>query len=248
MDHSSTSRFPQLFLGLMLIAAALVLFGWSVSKTIRQIKQSNQLITVSGVATKKIQSNYVVWKFSVKGKGTTLQHAYQRVGSYTASILSYLNSNQIPRSEIMESPLMTNNIQQFINGQMTGYIVQYQLIQNFEIRSHHVNQIAAFARHIYQLINQGIPIVSQSPQFLYTDLGPLRVQMLTEATKDAKARAVAIAGAAGDRIGVLRSVNVGLFQVTSPGSTEVSAFGQYSTSTIEKQVSVVESASFQIRQ
>lgn len=247
MEHSSSQRFPQLFLGLLFISAALVIFGWLVSKTISKVKETNQLITVSGTASKKIESNYVVWQFSVKGKGVTLQQAYQKVQTDTTAILNYLSSNQIPKSEIAESPLTANNIQQFINGQMTGYIVQYQLIQNFEIRSHHVHQIADLARHIYQLINQGIPVVSEPPQFLYTELAPLRVEMLAKATKDAKSRAAAIARAAGDKIGVLRGVNVGLFQVTAPGSTEVSAFGQYSTSTIEKQVTVVESATFQIR-
>ena len=45
----------------------------------------------------------------------------------------------------------------------------------------------------------------------------------------------------------LRSVDVGVFQVTSPNSTEVSDYGVYDTSTVDKDVTAVVNVSSALR-
>jgi uncharacterized protein len=42
-------------------------------------------------------------------------------------------------------------------------------------------------------------------------------------------------------------VNVGVFQVTSPNSTQVSDYGEYDTSTLEKDVTAVVNVTFSLR-
>ena len=68
--------------------------------------------------------------------------------------------------------------------------------------------------------------------------------MLAEATKDAKARAEAIANSTGDRIGPIRSAKTGVFQITPRYSTEVSDSGVYDTTSLEKDITAVVSVSF----
>ena len=67
----------------------------------------------------------------------------------------------------------------------------------------------------------------------------MKIQLLGEATKDARARADEIARNSGCRLGEVRRVQMGVIQITQPNSTEVSGGGMYDTSTIEKDVSVV---------
>ena len=68
--------------------------------------------------------------------------------------------------------------------------------------------------------------------------------MVAEATKDAKARAEAIAGSTGNRIGSVQSAQTGVFQITSRNSTEVSNSGIYDTSSLEKDITAVVSVKF----
>lgn len=242
------SKFPELFLGLLALAVALAVAGWFAAKAIHDAKASDQVITVTGVATRRIRSDYAIWSFSVTGQGPTMQDAYKNVQTYTAGALAYLKTKQIAGNEITQSPLQSDNILEYDSqNQLTGRVLQYKLTENFEIRSSDVDGIYNLARDISKLIEQGIPISSQAPQFLYTQLPSLRISMLADATKDAKVRAGAIADATGNRIGVIRSVDVGLFQVTTPFSTDVSGEGQYDTTSIEKDVTVIESAGFQIQ-
>jgi len=63
--------------------------------------------------------------------------------------------------------------------------------------------------------------------------------LLEDATKDALARAEVLARATDANLGSVRSVNVGVFQVTSPNSTEVSDYGVYDISTRAKDVTAV---------
>jgi hypothetical protein len=60
-------------------------------------------------------------------------------------------------------------------------------------------------------------------------------------------RAKVLVDATGSKLGRLRSVDVGLFQVTGPNSTEVSDYGEYDTSTRRKDVTAVVNITFTLR-
>ena len=99
-------------------------------------------------------------------------------------------------------------------------------------------------RKANELINEGINLVSEPPQYLYTKLGQLRVEMVAEATKDAKARTEAIANSTDNKVGAIRGAKTGVFQITSRHSTDVSDYGIYDTSSLEKDITAVVSVQF----
>jgi hypothetical protein len=69
---------------------------------------------------------------------------------------------------------------------------------------------------------------------------------MAAASADARARAEKIAHSTGCKLGVLRDAQMGVLQVTRPDSTETSDYGMYDTSTIEKDVQAVVTATFRI--
>lgn len=71
--------------------------------------------------------------------------------------------------------------------------------------------------------------------------------MLSDAIKDAKARAEKIAGSSGKRVGIIKSASAGVVQVLSPNSIDISDYGTYDTSSIEKEIMVTVKALFTIR-
>ena len=70
--------------------------------------------------------------------------------------------------------------------------------------------------------------------------------MLAKATKDAKARARAIAREAGAHIGAITNADTGSFQITAPNSTEASDTGSYDTRTIDKDITAVMAVTFRV--
>jgi hypothetical protein len=82
---------------------------------------------------------------------------------------------------------------------------------------------------------------------VYTKLAELRPALSAEATKDAIDRAEAIVEITRDHLGSVRDAYSSPFLVTAPGSTEVSDYGIYDTSTREKEVTAVVNVTFAVK-
>ncbi len=118
--------------------------------------------------------------------------------------------------------------------------------QQLEVRSPDVDKVAIVSRQVTELINQGILLESMEPEYLYTKLGDLKIEMLAEAAKDAKARAGQIASSTGDHIGKVRAAHMGILQITPTDSTQVSDSGMNDTTSLEKDITAVVNISFAI--
>jgi uncharacterized protein len=244
-DSPSRDRFPQLFAGLTALSVALVVSSYMGANAIRNFKQSNDALIVTGSAKRPIRSDYVVWRASVSSQQPTAQAAYQALKRQTERVQSYLKDQQVPDNAVTLNAIETYAIPEVsVNGRETGQTIAYRLSQRLEIRSSEVDRITQLSQQATDLINEGISLVSEPPQYLYTQLSKVRVEMVAEATKDAKARAEAIAQSTGNRVGAVRSAETGVFQITSRNSTDVSDSGIYDTSSIDKDITAVVSVKF----
>ena len=75
----------------------------------------------------------------------------------------------------------------------------------------------------------------------------LKVQLLQDATTDAKDRATAMLKATHNRPGKIQSVQMGVFQITPVDSTNVSDMGINDTTTIDKKVTAVANVVFRVK-
>jgi hypothetical protein len=103
------------------------------------------------------------------------------------------------------------------------------------------------SRKVPELAGKGVLIAIQSLEYYYSKLPDLRVSLLSDAVADAKARAEKIGVGTGREIGAVQSASSGVVQVLAPNSIDISDYGNYDTSTIEKEVMVTVKASFRLR-
>jgi hypothetical protein len=237
-------QMPQLLLGLGCLSIAIVVSSAIAASALRAFSRANDFIEVTGSARRAITSDYIIWTFRVESQNASLQAAYKEITTYTQRIRTYLQQEGVPEKEIVFAALENTPLQESINGRDTGRILAYRLTQRVKISSQAVDKIAALVNRANDLINEGIPLISDPPQYLYTDLARLRVEMVAEAVRDAQRRAQSIAQATNSRVGSVRSVNTGVFQITSRFSTEVSDYGIYDTSSKEKDITAVVSVKF----
>ena len=118
--------------------------------------------------------------------------------------------------------------------------------QTVEVRSKDVERVAKVSRESTELIDAGVEFESDAPSYFYTKLDELKVEMLAKASANAKVRAESMVKATGNKIGLMRSARMGVFQITPVNSTEVSDWGVNDTSALEKKVTAVVTASFAI--
>ena len=219
------------------------IFGWFYTKS----KKGDEAIAVTGSAKKRIKSDLVLWTAGVTYQAPKLADAYHALSVDIPKVKQYLISKGISENQITISAISTTTIKkQTENGGETSEITGYSLRQQLEIRSNEVDKIAQIARESTELINQGILIESNPPQYFYTQLGDLKIEMLGEAAKDAKTRAEKIAASTGNSIGTVRSARMGVLQITAADSTEVSDGGISDTSTIDKDMTAVVNVSFAV--
>ncbi len=245
-DSSIFRRFPQVFAGLSALSIALVFSSWIAARAILAVKQASDVFVVTGSAKRPITSDYILWRLSVSSQQPTARDAYRDLIQQTERIRAYLKEKQVPDDAITTNAIETMPIPEITNGQETGQILAYRLTQRFEIRGSDVARYTELSRQVTELIEEGINLVSEPPQYLYTQLDKLRVEMVAAATKDARARAEAIASSTGSRVGRVRDAKTGVFQITSRNSTDVSDSGIYDTSSIDKDITAVVSVTFGI--
>ena len=245
-DSSIFRRFPQVFAGLSALSIALVFSSWIAARAILAVKQASDVFVVTGSAKRPITSDYILWRLSVSSQQPTARDAYRDLIQQTERIRAYLKEKQVPDDAITTNAIETMPIPEITNGQETGQILAYRLTQRFEIRAGDVARYTELSRQVTELIEEGISLVSEPPQYLYTQLDKLRVEMVAAATKDARARAEAIASSTGSRVGRVRDAKTGVFQITSRNSTDVSDSGIYDTSSIDKDITAVVSVTFGI--
>lgn len=239
----SIISYSGLMLGIALVISS-VIFGWFYSNA----KRGDEAITVTGSAKRRIASDLVVWSVETSAQSSQLGDAYRQLADAIPKIKQYLLTKGIPEDQLTIGAISTTKLtKRDQDGNETGEITGYSLSQSIEIRSFDVAKIAQISREATELINQGILIESTPPKYYYTKIGDLKVEMLGEAARDAKERAERIASSTGNSIGSVRSAKMGVLQITAADSTDVSDYGVYDTTTIEKDVTAVVNISFAVR-
>ncbi len=226
------------------IAASMIFSGGA----LKIMKFTREQINVTGSATKEIKSDYVIWNGSFSRREKDLKTAYKGLKEDLDKVRQYLSAKGVDPKEVIISQISTCSIyKKNDKGNDTNEIQWYSLNQSVEIRSGDVERVTAVSRESTELIEQGVEFFSGSPQYFYTKLDELKLEMLAKASENAKQRAENMVKATGNKIGFMRNAKMGVFQITPITSTDVSDWGINDTTSLDKKVMSVVTASFSIQ-
>ncbi len=207
--------------------------------------RSADYISTTGSAKKAVVSDSVKWTSTITRTVnlTTVKEGYAKMDADLKEVKSFLITSGIPETSIDVAPVYMNEIYDNNYSQKN-----YNLVQNITVQSEDVQKISNLSKNTSSLItSKGILFSTMSLEYYYSKLAEARVELLGDAVADAKARAQKLSEAGGKRIGALKSASSGVVQVMSPNSVDVSDYGMYDTSTIDKQIMVTVKASFAIK-
>ena len=203
-------------------------------------------ITVTGSAKTTATADNVVWTLNVALSRPLVADAVKKVGADVDAVSAYLTKGGIAADALTLGSVSTYGNEEWQNGNNTGRILSYRASRDITVRTSDVQLVYKLSQGIGTLLQSGVTVNNYGPQYYISTLSDLRPQLLEEAMKDAKTRAVAITKAVGGSVGSVQSVKSGVFQVTTPDSTMVSDGGAYDTSTIEKTVTSTVSVTFAV--
>ena len=208
----------------------------------------DDVLTVTGSASQMISSDHASWDCGIARQSSSLQTAYAALADDLKTVKAYLVKNGFAESDLQVSGIERNELNGHDDhGNATNQIDAYILRQTIHVESDDVKKIDAIARQSTELMAQGIGFTSNAPQYTYSKLDDMKIDMIGKATQNAKVRAESMAKNTGNEIGPLRSASTGVFHITAPNSTDVSDEGISDTSSIAKKITAVISATFAIR-
>lgn len=225
-----------------IIASAVIISVFIASYSFVNRNKSNNTISVTGLAERNFESDLIVWKSQFTAKDMSLTVAYASIKNYNEIISNFLIEKGIKKEELTFSAVEITKDYIYTNGPGgTSFTTfdGYRLNQSVSISSNDVAKIEKISREITELINKGIEITSLAPQYYYTKLANLKIEMLAEATKDGLQRAKTIAENGDASLGKLVSSTQGVFQIVGLNSSEDYSWGgSFNTSSKKKTASV----------
>jgi hypothetical protein len=245
----------NIFIGL-LVSIAFFSSSYLIGNAISHLKDAND-ISVSGTAERYVTSDTGKWTFSVNTLASQDDYAREtkRMHDNIEIIAKYLVGRGISKEEIQVKPVTSGKVchtqtqeSYTDSGKECSGDFSYSLSQKIVVTSKKVTDIQDLSLNAsVALQTQNVIIKSESVEYFYNGLNPLKTELLKEAMKNATERAKTLAESTGSKIGGLKNASQGVFQITAQESTEVSDYGSYDTSEINKKVTAVVRASFAVK-
>ena len=228
------------------VALALALLGAALigSAALERLRRSGDEITVTGSSRKPITSDLAMWRGSVAVQRATLPEASEELGRLTGQVRKFVVEHGFADSAVVISSINSNAVRERLSGEETNRVIGYRMSQTLSVTSSDIARITTLSREAGALLADGVPLSPEPPQYLFTKLADMRIQMLGDATEDARVRAKQIAERSGGGIGRIKSVRQGVFQITPRNSTEISDYGMNDVSAVDKDITAVVRVTF----
>jgi uncharacterized protein len=219
-----------------------------VTNTWKQNRELNQTLSVTGSAKKSIKADLGILAGSLGANGFSQQEANEELARQAKLLAKTFGDAGFDAAKIDRAPVFFEGVYETNEqGNSTGVIRGWNAFQRYEVRSNDVEKIKKLSLSIGDVVNNGVSFQVSPPQYLYTKLADVRIDMQEQATKDAKRRAERIVKATGQDLGNLRDASMGVIQVTAKDATEFEDTGTLDTSAIEKDITAVVRLSFAIK-
>ncbi len=191
--------------------------------------KARNTLPVTGSAEYNFEADLIVWTGSYMRTSMDLKEAYAMLKQDETRVRDYLRSKGISEKEMVFSSITI--FRQYSEtyddrGNRTSSIFNgFQLSQRVRVESAEIEKVEIISREVTGLLEAGVELNSDEPQYYYTKLKDVKIKLLQEAGEDARRRAETIAKAGHSRLGELRKASMGVFQITGRNSNEDFTYG-----------------------
>jgi hypothetical protein len=237
------NRIAMFLLGATL-ALGFTMAAYLISGAIRSVRDDTG-IKVKGYAETTVKADAARWRLSVSARAKVLKDCYDILARDAATVRARLAGYGFADAEVaVFAARVDEEVKLNEKGVRTNEVEGYRITQDVEVSTSRPEAIDGASKRITELLAQGVHVVSGAPQYTFTRLEGLKLELLGAAAHNAAERARTMASKAGGGVGRIRSASQGVFQIVPVGSTETSDYGTYDTSTIDKTVKAVVTIDF----
>lgn len=191
--------------------------------------KAKNTLPVTGSAEYNFEADLIVWTGSYMRSSMDLKEAYAMLKQDETRVREYLRSKGIGDKEVVFSSITIsrqyNEIYDERGNRVSSTFSGFQLSQRVRVESSEIEKVEVISREVTGLLEAGVELNSDEPQYYYTKLKDVKIKLLQEAGEDARRRAETIAKAGHSGLGDLRKASMGVFQITGRNSNEDFTYG-----------------------
>jgi hypothetical protein len=238
------------------LAVALVISTLIAAVAFTVVKLSRPTtIDVRGSAKRRITSDLAEWSASVATTRKERVEAYTALKKDVEVLVAFLEQAGFPRDQVRISAATVDQLsheeETEANDRVTRKTVfdGWHASQRVTVVSKDVQRVERVSREATQLLEKGLELSSESPSYLFTGIAPIKIEMLAEASRDARQRAERMIEAAGGgaKVGRVEGIDTGVINVNAANSTETSWEGNFDTTSFEKDVLTTVRVRFEVK-
>ncbi|AFL86965.1 hypothetical protein Terro_0626 [Terriglobus roseus DSM 18391] len=240
------------------LGVSLVIAGWVMGSQIKATKLSDRYVTVKGLVERTVKSDTGIWNVAFKEAGNDLPPVFAKSQADKQAIMDFFAKQGFTGTEVSVGQIQVTDTQanEYGGNQARNrYIVQ----QTVTLTTHDVDKLQHAGQNTADLVQAGIVVGGNQfgggsgISYKWTGLNALKPDMITEATRNARASADRFAADSGSHVGAIRTANQGVFSISAAGPAasttggEEGGGGQSADSTVMKQVRVVTTVDYYLQ-
>jgi hypothetical protein len=197
----------------------LIVGGDLLGSRVRDFKRADRYVEVKGLVERTVKSDTATWTMTFKVSGDVLNSAYAESEKEDQLLRTYLKERGIEPDEISGDSVGVNDRITDGNNKGPRFIVSHTIT----VSTKDVDRVAAANNDTSRLIAQGIILGMNQIVYRFDGLNALKPDMITEATRNARASADRFAADSGSKVGAIRDANQGIFSISAANEVSVNA-------------------------
>lgn len=214
-----------------------------------KVKNLDNILSVTGSTRYKVTSDTVKWSSNISRsvKVSNLKSGYEQISKDLNNVVSFLKNNGVKETDIKTYTVSLEKDWSYNQNVLPDEQI-YVLRQTVEVNSTDVDLIEKLSKDTEKISNINALFAVGNVEYYYSKLPELRVNLLSDAIKDAKTRAEKIAESNNQKVGSLKSASMGSVLVLAPNSNiDNTDWGAYDTFSKDKEIMVTVKSSFLLK-
>ena len=237
----------------VLLMVGLSLGGYLLGSQVRDFKRDDRYVEVKGLVERTVKSDHADWPLTFKTAGNDLSSVFAQSESSKNAVLTFLSQQGIAPTEVSVGGIRVTDKQTNEYGNPNDRGSRYIVEQTVAVSSTDVDKIANAGQKTADLVKAGVVLAVSGGRaggiaYTFAGLNSLKPDMITEATRNARASADRFAQDSGSRVGSIRSANQGVFSIAAAAEMAPNAQGEggagSAESSLMKKVRVVSTVNY----
>lgn len=234
----------------VVVAIGLAVCGYLVGNGAKDFRGKQRTVTVKGLADKDVVSDFVIWTIRLNKTGAEASEVQNALKQDREKILAFLTKYNVADADIERTPTSTYDrfASEYNNVKLP--VTRYTANATIIVRSAKVDVVRIALASTDDLLQSGVLLSGGRDDgrpnvvYRYTKFNDLRPELISNATKNARASAEKFAADSSKVVGSIRSAQQGLIQIFGEEGSDES--NSYSSSSFRKKIRVVNTIEFDI--